>query len=97
MGVGHFSLYKNDFVTSIHFPEGVRSVVHAAIYENKKLTYVSLPSTIETLGATAFTGNEKLKEVYIHSITPPTVGDRTFDGNDATLHVLYASSYKKEP
>ena len=81
-----FSRCRN--LTSITIPNSVTSIGYGAFRECTGLTSLTIGNSVTEIGDYAFQDCSGLNEIYSLSVTPPTVGTKTFyNCYDATLYV----------
>lgn len=81
---------------SIRLPKALRTIEEGLFYGCSGLEQISIPENVESIGAKAFFLCSALKSITLHSTTPPSVEDNTFEWADttATLYVPKASINK---
>ena len=60
-GIGNYTFYQCNALTSVTIPEGVTRIGDYAFYEDEVLSSVNLPDGLETIGAAAFWRCLKIK------------------------------------
>lgn len=71
--------FENTALTEINFPNTLETI-GANAFRNTKLISITLPSSITSIGDYAFdTSYGTLSEIRVEALTPPTIGERTFE------------------
>jgi hypothetical protein len=83
------SAFSKTAITEIVLPNGLKTIGRAAFYETP-LTKITIPSSVTKIDAFVFYGCTQLTEVYMESITPPSVGSDTFP-TTTTIYVPYGA------
>lgn len=80
--IGTQSFTNMDSVTSISFPDSLKTIKEAAFYECRGITAVNLPSGVKTVESGAFADCSSLKEFSATEIT--SLGDYALQGTALT-------------
>ena len=64
--------------TDYSIPDGVTKIEDWAFYDCNKLTVMTIPSSVATIGEYALNFCTDLTVLFVHAITPPTVGTNAF-------------------
>ena len=73
---------------SITIPNKVKRIDSEAFSDCWKLNHVTIPSAVTTIGQAAFQGCSTLEYIRLEGNTPPTLGERAFDGtNNCPIYV----------
>ena len=76
------------YAQEIIIPEGITSFPKDAFYYCWKLLTMTIPASVESIGNHAFYNCNKLKVLIVHSPSPATVTENTFEKcDDAILYV----------
>lgn len=99
-GVTSIGPYAFEFssLTDITIPEGVTAIGDSAFWGCSKLTSVTIPESVSVIDRWAFSSCNTLGEVYLKSMTPPSVGysafDKTVTGFQINVPEEAVSTYK---
>lgn len=72
---------KNEDMTSIYIPHSVTTIGASAFYGSNSLSEVYIGNGIKSIGAGAFTNCVDLESLYLHTATPPTLGEYALMGD----------------
>ena len=80
--------FENCLFTSVTIPDSVTSIGEAAFMDCDKLTNVTIGTGITSIIEKAFKGCYRLTSVTVNAVTPPTLGEETFnDTNNCPIYV----------
>jgi hypothetical protein len=78
-------------LTSITIPDSVTSIGDYAFSGCTNLTSITIPDSVTSIGDWAFDSCSSLTDMYLESITPPSLGNTYAIPTIATIHVLIGS------
>ena len=83
------AFYRCTSLSSVTFNEGsqLTTIGNSAFSSCYGLTNINIPSGVISIGDGAFSNIQNLSSVTINSITPPTIGDYTFEPNSKILTI----------
>ena len=95
VAIGGAAFSKNDKLTSVIIPFGVKTITANAFLDCPNLSYVSLPATLEKIGPAAFRGCDLLKTVYYEGEPSDWRGVNLGEQNEAieSASMYYFSEY----
>ncbi len=102
--IGNYAFARCSSLTEIIIPNSVTSIGNYAFARCSSLTEIIIPNSVTSIGNYAFFGCSGLTEITCEALTPPTIGEDTFDkytfnDNNLMIYVCYESeeAYKNAP
>ena len=85
--IGPYAFHYCTSLENVTIPNSVTNIDNSAFYYCYNLTSIVIPNSVNSIGGHAFYNCGNLDNVYMYSITPPTLGNTNAIPNDTLIHV----------
>ena len=90
--IGDYAFCDCVHLPSVNIPNSVTTIGESAFYACPYLKSVTIGNGIEEVGTEAFRDCSRLKEVNCKAVTPPSLGNSVFVGNDSSRYIYVPSA-----
>ncbi len=91
---GKFVVMNNELAAATQMdanmiiPDGIQRIQPYVFYRHSQLEYVYIPASVSSIGSKSFNICTHLEQISVQSVTPPSIGEYTFDDtNDCPIIV----------